>query len=163
MIRSAFKQRQSAPRQDRSSEFATWAPRPREIAVAVAGPARATVAVPAPKDGAIQHQGYMAAVRRLPCYRCGVVGLTQFCHRDEGKGLGLKTDCREGWPGCGPNFLGDPGCHWLIGTSGRFDRALRRVFEFDAGIATRATIRNMGQWPATLPAWVADEVSHGLV
>ena len=128
--------------------------RPRTIAAA---PAATPAAKPVPKENAIDHPGYMAAVRRLPCYRCGVAGFTQFCHRDQGKGLAIKTDCREGWPGCGPHD-GDPGCHWLIGTSGRFDRALRRVFELEAGIATRAAIRNLGQWPATLPAWADDEV-----
>ena len=54
-----------------------------------------------PKDGPLQHEGYIAQVRRLPCIRCGVVGFSQFCHADEGKGMALKTDCRLGWPGCG--------------------------------------------------------------
>jgi hypothetical protein len=129
--------------------------RPRAVAVAVEGPARAVVAVP--KDAPLQHRTYMAAVRKLPCYRCGVVGLTQFCHRDEGKGMGLKTDCREGWPGCGPH--GDePGCHWIVGTSGQLSRAERRAFELKAGIATRQQIRSAGQWPKNLPAWADDEV-----
>jgi len=45
-----------------------------------------------PKDAPLQHEGYMALVRRLPCIRCGVVGFSQFCHADEGKGMALKTD-----------------------------------------------------------------------
>lgn len=153
MKRSPFKVRRPAPRAAKQigPEYTL---RPRSVAVAVAGPARATVAVP--KTAPIQHLGYMAAVRKLPCYRCGAVGLTQFCHADEGKGMGIKTDCRLGWPGCGPRG-GEPGCHWLIGTSGRFIRAERRVFELDAGIATREAIRTLGQWPANLPAWADDE------
>lgn len=121
----------------------------------------ARMSVPVPKVIPLDHKGYMAAVRKLPCYRCGVVGFTQFCHRDEGKGMGTKTDCREGWPGCGPHH-GEPGCHWLIGTSGRFLRCERRGFELEAGIATRATIHNAGLWPANLPAWAGDEVQHGM-
>jgi hypothetical protein len=130
--------------------------RPRAVAVAVEGPARAAVAVP--KEGAIQHQGYMAAVRQLPCLRCGVWGFTQFCHADDGKGLALKTDCRRGWPGCGPHGT-IPGCHWLVGTSGQLGKAGRRDFEDEAGRLTRNGIRFMGQWPADLPAWPGDEVT----
>ena len=96
---------------------------PRAVVVAVAGPDRAVVSVP--KERAIQHAGYMAAVRKLPCGMCETGGFTQFCHADEGKGMGIKTDCRLGWPGCGPHD-GEPGCHWLIGTSGRLSRSERR-------------------------------------
>src|SRR4051812_19019750 len=69
-----------------------------------------------PKENAIQHEGYMRLVRLLPCANCGIEGYTQFCHADQGKGMALKTDCRRGWPGCGPR-PGVPGCHYLIGTS----------------------------------------------
>jgi hypothetical protein len=103
-----------------------------------------------PKSRPIQHKGYMAAVRSLPCYRCGVIGLTQFCHADEGKGMGLKTDCRLGWPGCGPHGS-SPGCHWEVGTSGRMSREERRAFEREAGEATRETVAALGQWPKKLP------------
>ena len=158
MKRSAFKvQRPPGMRPPRAAKQIgpEYTLRPRTVAVAVAGPARAVVAVP--KTAPIQHMGYMAAVRKLACYRCGVVGLTQFCHRDEGKGMSVKTDCRLGWPGCGPGW-GAPGCHWIIGTSGQFSRAECRAFEDEAGTATRAAIRDSGQWPATLPAWPEEEV-----
>lgn len=110
-----------------------------------------------PKDAPLQHEGYMALVRRLPCIRCGVVGFSQFCHADEGKGMGLKTDCRLGWPGCGPRDSDTPGCHWYVGTSGRMGKEARRQFEAMAGRETREAIRSLGQWPATLPAWAEDE------
>ena len=81
MIRSAFKQRQSAPRQDRSSEFATWAPRPREIAVAVAGPARATVAVPknnkatpGKRTPTVEESAWMEAITAIGCIACLIDG-----------------------------------------------------------------------------------------
>ena len=107
---------------------------------------------PQPKSQPLQHEGYMAAVRTLPCMRCGVVGFTQFCHTDEGKGMGLKTDCREGWPGCGPRD-GTPGCHWFVGTSGQLDRQARRDLEAHYARRTRIRILGMGLWPANLAAW----------
>lgn len=134
-----------------------YTPKPREAAVArVDG--RARMVVPVPKENPLQHGAYMAAVRRLPCARCGVMGpwLIQFCHADEGKGERIKTDCRRGWPGCGPRF-NNPGCHWLVGTSGQLGKQGRREFEEAAGVATRAMIRARGEWPADLPPWPEDE------
>ena len=151
MRRSGFKPKLPARRPAKQIEGYT--PRPRPVAVAVASPAQAVVSVP--KQAPVQHAGYMAAVRTLPCMRCGVAGFTQFCHADEGKGLALKTDCRLGWPGCGPHG-GLPGCHWVIGTSGVLGKEGRRAFEAAAGAMTRQAIRDAGLWPATLPAWPAD-------
>ncbi|GER16704.1 hypothetical protein VCH24_17110 [Variovorax boronicumulans] len=102
------------------------------------------------KENALQHQGYMKLVRQLPCAHCGIVGHTQFCHADEGKGERIKTDCRRGWPGCGPH--GDSmGCHYLLGSTGKLGRAERRRLEALYGAQTRATIIAMGLWPARLP------------
>lgn len=138
-----------------------YTPRPRATAVPMHdGKARLVVSVP--KQQPIQHEAYMAAVRTLPCYRCGIVGFTQFCHADQGKGAGLKTDCRLGWPGCGPHpdaagrLL--PGCHYDVGTAGLMTKAARRAFEDEAGQATRAVVRARGHWPASLPNWPADSL-----
>ena len=119
---------------------------------------RATALVAVPKDEPVQHERYMAAVRKLPCAMCGWYqpGGIQFCHADitgrGGKGLGMKSDCRLGWPGCGPHD-GLPGCHWIVGTSGRMKRDERRAFEAGAGSKTRALIEAMGARPASLPKW----------
>lgn len=107
---------------------------------------------PVPKDEPLQHEVYMDVVRALPCARCSIVGFTQFCHADESKGMGIKTDCRLGWPGCGPSF-NNPGCHWYVGTSGRMGKQERRLFEQAAGVATRYIVDQMGLWPAELPKW----------
>ncbi len=126
-------------------------PGPRSQPVRVPdGLARAIVQIP--KQNALQHIGYMTAVRKLPCARCGIVGFTQFCHADEGKGMAIKTDCRLGWPGCGPHH-GLPGCHWLIGTAGFVVKSDRRAFEREAGVRTRAAVIAAGAWPARLPRW----------
>ncbi len=127
----------------------TYTPRPRECARSD-GKARMSVPVQVPKEAPIQHRAYMDAVRTLACARCGIVGFTQFAHSDEGKGMGLKTDCRYGWPGCGPHGA-DPGCHWYVGTSGRMGKEARRAFEASAAAHTRAEIRRRGLWPASRP------------
>lgn len=148
MKRTALRSKAPAPRPVKVIQYQ---PRPRAAAVAVADQ-RARLVVPVPKAEPLQHQGYMAAVRKLPCASCGIVGFTQFCHADEGKGTGIKSDCRLGWPGCGPHD-GVPGCHYLIGTQRVLPKAERRQFEAAAGAATRKQILAMGLWPARLPHW----------
>lgn len=138
----------------------SWRPEKRvtKWPVALSVPARAAIQMIADacivhiKEGVLRSSTYEAAVRRLPCARCGVVNLSQFCHSDEGKGLSLKTDVRRGWPGCGPHD-GLPGCHWYVGTSGNMKREERRVFEAQAAASTRAEIKRLGLWPKRLPAW----------
>lgn len=102
------------------------------------------------KECVSQHAGYMAAVRSLGycmhCRRALAKGEVQFCHRDQGKGLGIKTDVREGWPGCAE-------CHWLIGTSGLFQKQQRRAIELVLGRRTRAAVIAAGLWPKPLPLW----------
>lgn len=93
-----------------------------------------------------EHGTYMALVRMLPCARCGKHSPSQFCHADMGKGAGIKTDCRRGFPGCPP-------CHELLGSSGKIPRAERRELEAQYGRETREKINNMGLWPKRLPQW----------
>jgi len=157
MKRTGFTRKAPPPRPAKQYE-GTKGPQPR----ACARPeVVARLVVPVPKLKPIQHEGYMAAVRRLRCYRCGIVGFTQFCHSDEGKGIGIKTDCREGWPGCGPHFDASGvmvnGCHHYVGTSGSMPRAEKRQFEDDASRDTRAQIRACGLWPEGLELWPEDE------
>jgi hypothetical protein len=104
----------------------TYSPKPRAPAVAVAGPARATVAVP--KLRPVRDEAYRRAVAALPCAHCGVVGFSQAAHGDQGKGLAIKASDDTCYPACGPR-PGIPGCHWLIGTSGQIEREARRELE----------------------------------
>lgn len=105
--------------------------------------------VAVPKGESIQHQGFMRLVRMLPCAHCGIEGYSQFCHSDEGKGAGIKSDCREGWPGCSPR-PGVPGCHYLIGTQRIYPKADRRELERSMAAATRKKIYDLGLWPKDL-------------
>jgi hypothetical protein len=120
------------------------------------------MSVPVPKDNPVQSETYMAAVRQLACDRCGIEGYTQFCHADilgrGGKGKGLRSDCRLGWPGCGPHGS-EPGCHWYVGTSGKMSKAERHEYEAAAGRRTRAAIRAAGAWPKDLAPWSEDDAS----
>jgi len=121
-------------------------PTPRAAAVRVAD-LSARLVVPLAKQCALQHLGYMAAVRKLRCGLClTTTAARQFCHRDEGKGMGIKTDCREGWPGCAH-------CHWFVGTSGQMGKERRRAFEWRAGAETRAAVIAADAWPKRLPMW----------
>lgn len=135
-----------------------------------AGPKRGAVmggtctGVPVPKEQVLNSPTYMARVRTLACRRCGYlppVGNNQFCHRDQGKGQGIKTDVREGWAGCGPHD-GLPGCHWLVGTSGQLPKAERRRAEDEYGASTRAEMRGKGLWPRKLPFWPENQEKRHL-
>ena len=156
MKRSTFKAKKRLPR--REARQCTYMPRPREVATAPEQAPRPIVQKP--KQHALQHEAYMAAVRRLACWRCGWRGDTQFCHADMNKGERIKTDCRLGWPGCGPHYEAGvmlPGCHHIVGSTGLLGKEGRRAFEQRAGQATRAEIRRLGWWPERLPAWPGDD------
>lgn len=103
-----------------------------------------------PKEEVSQHGTYMAVVRRLACRRCGKAPPSerlgnQFCHGDEGKGMGLKTDVREGWAGCAK-------CHREVG-EGKMPRAEKRRLNKEYAASTRAEVEAKGLWPKSLPKW----------
>lgn len=108
------------------------------------------VLVAVPKEQVLESAAYENLVRAMPCAHCGWPPRSQFCHADLGKGLGIKTDVRRGWPGCGPHNH-EPGCHWLLGSSGRIPREQRRELEARYGAQTRAAILAAGTWPKSLP------------
>lgn len=47
---------------------------------------------PITKDSRHESEAWRRAVASLPCVLCGKQGDTQCAHRNEGKGMGLKTD-----------------------------------------------------------------------
>lgn len=102
------------------------------------------------KEGSIQHDGYMDIVRSMPCAHCGRAPRSQFCHSDEGKGMGIKSDCRYGWPGCDV-------CHDAIGTRRIYPRHQRRKLEAEMARQTREQIIKAGKWPKSLPMLKEDE------
>lgn len=110
------------------------------------------MALASPKENVLHSSIYEARVRKLACRRCGIPNFSQFCHSDEGKGTGIKTDVRRGWAGCGQRE-GIPGCHWVIGTSGTIPREEKRRLEDEYAASTRAEILRLNQWPKRLPLW----------
>jgi hypothetical protein len=111
-----------------------------------------TIGEPIAKEDASQSAAYMDAVRSLPCQRCNHPPRSQFCHADQGKGTGIKTDVRRGWAGCGPHG-NEMGCHHLIGTSGTLPKAERRAEEKRLAAKTRAEILRRNLWPKSLAPW----------
>lgn len=127
---------------------------PRAQAVRIADGA-AQIVVPIEKENALQHEGYMNLVRAMKCAHCGRPPRSEFCHSDQGKGKGLKTDCRRGWPGCKDDLSSNrEGCHTLIGSRGVFTQAQRRLLEDKYAAQTRAAIVTAGAWPKRLPRWI---------
>ena len=98
------------------------------------------------KENLLQHAGYMDLVRAMPCAHCGAPPKSQFCHSDEGKGTSIKSDCRNGWPGCDR-------CHKAIGTSRIYPKEQRRALEAEMARQTREQIEKSGLWPKNLPRW----------
>lgn len=47
---------------------------------------------PQPKTGRHDSKAWRQAVASLDCVRCGQQGQTQAAHRNEGKGMAMKTD-----------------------------------------------------------------------
>lgn len=111
----------------------------------------APVFVQTPKDEPVRSEPYRRAVAALPCFRCGIHGLSQAAHADEGKGLAIKACDLTCYPLCGTR-LGEPGCHWLVGTSGRINRGERRGLELRGKEATQATLIAQADGNAVLRA-----------
>lgn len=151
MKRSGFKPKGWTPRPSKVIEYM---PRARQTAVAMAVLQQVMVRS-FPKESVLQHLGYIAIVQRMPCAHCGRPGPSQFCHADEDKGTGIKTDCRRGWPGCADR-PGQIGCHTLVGSTGHYPKAERRKIEERMGRETRADVIRRGLWPANLPRWPED-------
>lgn len=137
MKRSGFASTLPARREATQS---TYSPKPRAVAVAIAGPARAVISLP--KRQYVRDEKYLRAVALLPCAHCGRHGPSQAAHSDngsDGKGLGIKADDSSAWPGCadGP---GRVGCHTLLGATGMFTRDQRRTLEAKYARQTRITL-----------------------
>lgn len=145
--RKPFQRKAEAPSVEREPK--PWAPSVLAISRGTyAGGTGAGVA----KEKPLVCEEYRAIVRQMPCAHCRINGYTQFCHSDAGKGMGLKTDDRRGWPGCGPHD-NKPGCHHLIGSTGTFTKQQRRDLEDEYARRTRAEIVRRGLWPKGLPMW----------
>ena len=108
------------------------------------------------KEKPIESEPYRRLVAQLPCMWCGIEGYSQHAHLNLGKGLGMKTDDRTGFPLC-CSRPGIEGCHVaydnyrLLESGGR---EAHREYGLEAGRFTREQVLKAGLWPASLPRWV---------
>lgn len=116
-------QRLNPPKPARQMDYT---PRPREQAVAIAGPARACV--PVPKRQPVRDEAYRRLVAALPCIACGVHGYSQAAHPNAGKGAGTKADDTDCFPLCADR-PGVRGCHSHFDQGAMFSKADRRAVE----------------------------------
>ena len=151
LTRTAFKPKRPEPRASKQYEGESPAA-PRAPAPSLAPTPMACE--PIEKENALQHEGYMNLVRAMKCAHCGRAPRSEFAHSDAGKGAGIKTDCRRGWPGCGDDVRTSRiGCHSLLGMTGTFSKEHRRLLEDTYSAQTRAAIVAAGKWPKSLPRW----------
>lgn len=162
--RRSFGRRQPSAAQveDREDLLAQRAARAMDSARATAGMACTSIVVMGgastglvvPKAEILICEAYRRAVAALPCMWCGVCGFSQHAHLNLGKGMGLKTDDRTGFPLCCAR-PGIEGCHipydqYRLMEGGREQH---RAYGLEWGRITRHTILESGQWPARLPFW----------
>lgn len=125
-------------------------------ATVVMGPATTGIAIE--KESAVESEPYQRLVAKLPCFWCGIKGYSQHAQLNYGKGLGMKTDDRTGFPLC-CSRPGIEGCHVAYDQYHLFDEAPREVYR-DYGLEwariTRHTILTNGQWPKNLPLWAEE-------
>ena len=113
------------------------------------------------KEKAIESEPYRRLVAQLPCLWCGISGYSQHAHLNLGKGLGMKTDDRTGFPLC-CSRPGIEGCHAaydnyrLLESGGR---EAHREYGLEAGRFTRQQILKAGLWPSSVPRLV-ESLSH---
>jgi len=148
--------------EDRDDLLAQRAARAIESARATAGLACTSIVVMGaasmgfvvPKSEILECEAYRRAVAALPCIWCNVVGYSQHAHLNLGKGMGLKTDDRTGFPLCctRPDI---EGCHVAYDQYRLVDggREAHREYGLEWGRITRHTIVESGQWPKSLPLW----------
>jgi hypothetical protein len=165
MRRGAFAGRAAGVgQQDREARLAERAQRQLASAQATAGmttasaivvPGAGTTGTAIEKEDVRTSEAYRRAVAQLPCMWCGISGHSQHAHLNLGKGMGLKTDDRTGFPLCCTR-PGIEGCHVaydqyrLIEGGGR---EAHRTYGLEWGRITRDTIFTSGQWPKNLPKW----------
>lgn len=158
---------QAASREERLQERAQ---RQLDSARATAGmvtanvvmvPGAGTSGIAARKEKAIESEPYRRLVAQLPCLWCGIEGYSQHAHLNFGKGLGMKTDDRTGFPLC-CSRPGVEGCHVAYDQYRLLEgggRDAHREYGMEAGRFTREQVLKAGLWPRALPKWV-EQPSH---
>ncbi len=122
-------------------------------AVVAMGPATSGITIE--KEHLVRSEPYRRLVAQLPCIWCGICGYSQHAHLNLGKGMGLKTDDRTGFPLC-CSRPGIEGCHVAYDQYRLIEGAdsdLHHEYGQEWGRITRHTILTSGLWPKTVPPW----------
>lgn len=104
---------------------------------------------PAPKQGAIEHEGYRRLVAQGPCMWCSIQGYSQAAHPPP-TGKGIKEDDRECFPLCCTR-PGITGCHVEFDQYRLVPAQDMRAMAARWAEQTRASIISAGLWPKGLP------------
>ncbi|WP_159917909.1 hypothetical protein [Pantoea sp. 18069] len=110
--------------------------------------------VPVLKAMLVDSKPYRRVVAGLACMWCGLQGSSQHAHLNRGKGLGLKTDDRTGFPLCASR-PGVEGCHVAYDQYRLVEggNEAHHAYGLEWGRITRAEILSLGLWPINLPLW----------
>lgn len=75
-----------------------------------------------PKARIVRSESYRRFVASHPCFSCGMSGMSQCAHANEGKGMGMKVCDTRSFPLC-------PTCHADLDQSRGLTRDERRAHE----------------------------------
>ncbi len=82
----------------------------------------------------IRNYPYRILISNLPCANCQIQGRTQAAHRNEGKGIGIKTDDTDMMALCVE-------CHRMLDQGGAMEKKQRRDFELRMVERTKNLLR----------------------
>lgn len=165
MIRSGFKSKlpPARPATQWTADELPGARVPSQPLLRVAD-GKARLCIPLPKRVYLRSEPYRRWVASLACAHCQRPGPTQAAHSDrgaDGKGLGIKADDSEIWPGCADGY-GRLGCHSLFGSTGLFKREHGQALTGGYIEHTQRQAINAGAWPKDwpMPDWFTTQQEH---
>jgi hypothetical protein len=75
-----------------------------------------------PKSKLVRSESYRRFVASHPCFSCGMDGISQCAHANEGKGMAMKVCDTRSFPLC-------PECHTILDQSRNMFKEQRRALE----------------------------------
>ena len=97
------------------------------------------------KSSPLRSKKHRMNVATLECVACGLEGMTQAAHRNEGKGMGIKACDSQMMALC-------VRCHSDLDQGGKLDRETRRAIELAYVKVTRQLMKNRNLWSADIEA-----------
>ena len=95
------------------------------------------------KSSPLRSKKHRMNVASLECVACGLEGMTQAAHRNEGKGMGIKACDSQMMALCVV-------CHADLDQGGKLDRDSRRAIELAFVKVTRQMMQNRNIWAAEI-------------